>query len=409
MRPNDASIEPTLARLGQAAIGINPGVDFLRFGFGPPEAKTIDMLRALPMPLTQLQSLDVMPVRQLKLLLYVLLLTKGIALVATQSPTASPQPRQPSSPDVRGASMVSSQQPSAQGVPMARVKLKKSMSPVSSAVEEPVNQNRKMVLERAETIGDENYFEVLGITRTDPPDVARSAYFALAKVWHPDRLTGDMEDLREVVSRVFARMSEAFQTLSDPDKRAQYVDALDKGLTAKEEQAQVQQVIEATLEFQKAEVFLRRKDLPNALKAAERAYLGDPEQASHVALFAWILAQQPEALQAATFNRSLSLLEEAIKLNARCEQAYFYRAMLNKQLGNSQSALRDFKTVVELNPRNIDATRELRLATMRGGKASPPSDSKAVSSTSKSTQNAESINWTQDSVGDIIGKIFKKK
>lgn len=297
---------------------------------------------------------------------------------------------------------------------MARVKLKKSAVPASSVgstsvVEQGSGPSRAAILERAEKVEEEDYFQVLGISRTDPPDVARSAYFALAKVWHPDRLPSEMADLQDAASKIFARMSEAFQTLSDADKRAQYVDALDRGQTEKDERAKVQQVIEATIDFQKAEVFLRRRELGKALKSAQKAYEGDPEQAHYVALYAWLLAQQPEAQQSKNFERPLAMLDDAVKLNERCEQAFLYRAMLNKQLGKTQLALRDFRTVVEINPRNIDATREVRLASMRGSKDVLPTTADKAASKPGTTKEGEAINWTKDSVGDIFGKLFKKK
>ena len=189
---------------------------------------------------------------------------------------------------------------------------------------------------------------------------------------------------------------------------------MEKGASEEEEQAKVQQVIEATLEYQKAEVFLRKRELDKALKSAQKAYEGDPEQAHHVALYAWTLAQQPEAQKEKRFDEALALLDQAIKLHDRCENALFYRAMLLKQLGKSRLALKDFKTVVDINPRNIDATREVRLAGMRGDVADDAPKGKGKGKDkgkgkSKAEAKDEAINWTQDSVGDIVGKLFKKK
>lgn len=54
-------------------------------------------------------------------------------------------------------------------------------------------------------------------------------------------------------------------------------------------------------------------------------------------------------------------------MNERCERAYFYRAMLYKRQHRNGLAFKDFQKVAELNPKNIDAQRELRLYEMRGG------------------------------------------
>ena len=415
LRPNDPSIEPTLARLGSVPVGVNSKADLRRFGFGPPEHKVIELLAVRPMSLAQVLELSVMPIRQLKLLMYVLLITKSILVVPVQTSAPATRPRPPTDPKAqalpprpRAASTPEAGPSSSSGVPMARVKLKKSAAPVKSvapAATQYTGPSREEIIARAETIESEDYFQSLGVGREDPPDVVRSAYFSFAKLWHPDRLPPDLADVRDEAGKVFARITDAFQILSDAEKRAQYIEALEKGVSNEDEQAKVQKVIEATIEYQKAEVFLRKRDYDKALKSARRAYEGDPEQAHHIALYAWILAQQPEAQQNRDFEEPVALLNQAIKLHDRCEQAFLYRAMLFKLMGEPRAALKDFRTVVDINPKNIEATREVRLATMRGGVASvEPKETKAAKGGAEA-----SINWSKDSVGDIFGKLFKKK
>jgi curved DNA-binding protein CbpA len=418
LRPNDPSIDPTLARLGSVAVGINQKADLRRFGFGPPEMKVIELLGVRPMSLAQVFDLSVMPIRQLKLLMYALLISKSIEVVPVQtsaSPSRDRQVTKPDSPAVPRARLRPPDEPPASsrnGVPMARVKLKKSAVSAAAArslpIEPPCNPEREDIVARATEIESEDYFQVLGISRDAPADVARSAYFALAKKWHPDRLPSELADVRDHAAKVFAKISDAFQTLSDGERRVQYLEMLERGASDDDEQAKVQQVIEATIEYQKAEVYLRKRELDKALKSAQRAYEGDPEQAHHVALYAWVLAQQPEAQQNKLFDQSLSMLDQAIKLHDRCEQAFLYRAMLNKQLGKARAALKDFRVVADINPRNIDAIREVRLASMRGSVPDDTPPHKGEDAKSGSS-GGKPINWGKDSVGDIFGKLFKKK
>lgn len=425
LRPNDPSIDPTLARLGSAPVGINPSVDLRRFGFGPPEHKVIELLTVRPMSLAQILDLSVMPIRQLKLLMYALLISKSIVVVPIQTTAPATRPVQasdpgnsPPMPRARAKSSQDTTPPSSKRVPMARVKLKSTSVPVSAVAaatpppEPPSSPSRDAIIERAAVIDDEDYFQVLGIAREDSVDVARSAYFSLAKKWHPDRLANELADVRDQSAKVFSRINDAFQTLSDSEKRTHYMQLLEKGETESDEQAKVQQIIEATIEFQKAEVFLRRRDLDKALKSAQKAFEGDPEQAHHLALYAWLLAQQPQAQASKQFDESFTLLDQAISLQANCEQAYFYRAMLNKQLGKNRLAQKDFRKVADMNPRNIDAIREVRLAEMRGDnkpEAETKSKTSKKSQETKTDANGKPINWSQDSVGDIFGKLFKRK
>jgi molecular chaperone DnaJ len=59
----------------------------------------------------------------------------------------------------------------------------------------------------------ENYYDILGVTETSTPDEIKKSYRKLAMEHHPDK--GGNEDK-------FKKISEAYDTLSDDNKRAQY-------------------------------------------------------------------------------------------------------------------------------------------------------------------------------------------
>jgi len=62
--------------------------------------------------------------------------------------------------------------------------------------------------------GQGNYYEILGVGEdVNPKDLGRR-FRNLSKRWHPDHEGGSEE--------VFKRMNEAYETLSDPDKREAY-------------------------------------------------------------------------------------------------------------------------------------------------------------------------------------------
>lgn len=62
-----------------------------------------------------------------------------------------------------------------------------------------------------------DYYEVLNVTRTASDQELKAAYRKLAMQYHPDRNPGDHR-----AEEKFKECSEAYQVLSDPDKRAAY-------------------------------------------------------------------------------------------------------------------------------------------------------------------------------------------
>ena len=65
----------------------------------------------------------------------------------------------------------------------------------------------------------QDYYAVLGVARGATEDEIKKAYRRLALEWHPDRHPADK---REAAEARFKRISEAYEVLSDAEKRARY-------------------------------------------------------------------------------------------------------------------------------------------------------------------------------------------
>src|SRR4249920_1832965 len=62
-----------------------------------------------------------------------------------------------------------------------------------------------------------DFYEILGVSKSVSQDEIKKAYRKVAMQYHPDRNPGD-----KVSEEKFKEAAEAYEILSDPDKRAQY-------------------------------------------------------------------------------------------------------------------------------------------------------------------------------------------
>ena len=62
-----------------------------------------------------------------------------------------------------------------------------------------------------------DYYELLGVSRSATADEIKKAYRREARIHHPDANPGNDDS-----DAVFKQLSQAYEVLSDPDKRARY-------------------------------------------------------------------------------------------------------------------------------------------------------------------------------------------
>lgn len=265
--------------------------------------------------------------------------------------------------------------------------------------------DRNIITQFHDSMGQQNYFELLQVTPSSTTEEIQSSYLSLAKRWHPDRLPSELRDLQPQCSAIFARISLAYDTLTNPERRAAYEHALERGEAPTDEQEEVRAILDATLDFQKAQVLMRKRNWAEALVHGQRAHHHDPQNADHAALYAWLLIQPENNPEPDDIALAKQLLNQAIERNDHCELAFFYRGMLHQHFGNHREALRDFRNAVKLNPYNIEASRELRLAQIRGlgDEASNVSSSRTFDTNPKPSEARPKA-----SVVGFFGKLFSK-
>ncbi len=431
VNPPKTRIEAALVTLGDKPIKLHVDGDFRRFQLNDRSRGVVDLLKMKALTATQILNAGVTSESEVRQILYTFLLTRHLDLGGSLVPPVGYAPPEavPISESTRaavgrvklrnmprgGGGIVEVGPARSQtGTPLSAINVANALAAHAQAnapqiVNAPpspdLEARRREIIERAEGIDRENFFAMLGVPQDAPPDVAQSAYFGLAKRWHPDRLPAELSDLRDQSAKVFSRLSEAFQTLSDKEKRAKYVDLMQQGGGSPEEQEKVNQILEAHMDFQKAEILLKKGDLAGAERLAAKAAAADPDQADYLALLAWLRASQPGA-STSVLAESVKSFDTLLGQVPNHHRALWYRGSLLKRLGREELGIVDFRRLLVLDSKNLDAAREVRLFDMRHGGASPPAEGKGEGKGEgkKGKGEAESKGESKG----LFGGLFKK-
>lgn len=226
---------------------------------------------------------------------------------------------------------------------------------------------------KSKRLDEQNYFEVLGVDEGATSQQVQKAYLDLAKRWHPDRLPRSLDEHKAKVAKVFAKVNEAYQTLSDETKRQEYTDLVKHGGGTSRDRELIERAMDAGLVFQKGEVMFKKGEYDEAEALVHQAMQADPENLEYRAMLAWIQAHvvgtpPDEHSRKTHYKRQIALLNEVIASDKNFAKALYYRGELLKRSGDEDRAYKDFRKVMSLDPRNIDAAREVRLYEVRAKK-----------------------------------------
>jgi hypothetical protein len=267
------------------------------------------------------------------------------------APTAVVPPAAPPRPVVTPAVGVSAPPRAAAPVP----------SRPSGVVAAPQNFDAdiKKLNDLALKMKSQNHFEVLGVTKDAPPNAVKVAYFRLAKDFHPDTVPpGAPEALSKAKADVFARIGDAHRTLSDENLKKEYIAELDAGGAG--EKIDISKLLAAEELFQKGKLLVQARKFPEAVKMFDEAIASNAEEPEFSAWrgYARFFTFPDKKLGQVEAMKDIT---NCLKRNPNIVAAHFFQGMMAKLLGDLQAAKKHFTQTVKLDPKHIDAQRELRL------------------------------------------------
>ncbi len=178
-----------------------------------------------------------------------------------------------------------------------------------------------------------SYYQVLGVSEQAGVDDVRAAFRKLARERHPDRFQGL---LKRDAEREFQAITEAYNVLIDPDRRARYDQSRQAG--ARDASASPKELAKAMLA--RAVGLMKSGELERAAELFTQSIAHDPQNARARHLYGMFLAQHTTRL-----DEALRQVEQAVKLdsmNVRMlldASRLFARAkMVNRALRLAESA-----------------------------------------------------------------------
>ncbi|HKA14000.1 MAG TPA: response regulator [Myxococcota bacterium] len=220
----------------------------------------------------------------------------------------------------------------------------------------------------ADQLRAQDAYEVLGVARGASAAEIQAAYERLAAQAHPDRFQDGSQALRALAEEVFGRVRAAFETLNDPREKTLQALASRKLERKEQERQKSERAFQAEVERRKGETALTGRSYEAALAHFGKALELYPDEGDHHAYYGYVLhlCHPGDAAMAA---EAIEHVKRGIKLASHREKPYLFLGRLNKAVGRADEAEKMFVRAVHVEPKCLEAIRELRLIQMRREKS----------------------------------------
>lgn len=204
----------------------------------------------------------------------------------------------------------------------------------------------KVFLARLERAND--LYEVLGVGRMTSAEEIKDAYHELARNYHPDRFHQNDLAVRARADAAFARIAQAYETLSDELLRAAYDKRLESGQATRSKAEPAHSGLsKAESLFQKGRAARQQGRSAEALRFLSEAAMVEPRTARYRAEYGQVLSEEPN-------NRRLaeSELKAAIALEPGNSSYRVILAELYQQNGLRRRAQSELERALAVDPTN---------------------------------------------------------
>jgi curved DNA-binding protein CbpA len=248
--------------------------------------------------------------------------------------------------------------------PVARLERLADLPPPPENLSPELLERWTKIVARARLIENQNYFEMLGLDKKAAGPEIKTEFFKLAKDYHPDRLPSELAALRSCVETIFGYLNEAYKTLDDEEQRIAYLRTVREGGGTPAAERMMQQILDSAIAYERVQVFARKRQYDEALELIQVILAATKDEPDYHAMLGHILMNKFPSNDAPV-ARIIESLDRALELHPEHEKAHESKAKMMQRLGKPAEALKHWKRVAAINPNNVDAAREVRIAGMR--------------------------------------------
>ena len=217
--------------------------------------------------------------------------------------------------------------------------------------------SREECLGRLTIAAGKDHYGVLGVDHTARLRLVREAYYALARRFHPDRFrSGPLADLLPRFEDFFMLVTDAYNTISDPLRRAEY----DEQLAAAQGTVEAKDADTGYLarqNFLRGRALAAQRKYTEAVTFLENAVSLDPGQAEYHLELGLVLSRNPRHRDEAERH-----LLQAVNLAPAVVAAYVALGQMYLKAGRPGRAGRMAREALRWEPGHLDASQLLAAA-----------------------------------------------
>lgn len=218
------------------------------------------------------------------------------------------------------------------------------------------------------TLDRRDHFQLLGVDQETGAAQLKQAFHTLAKRWHADNFAGmNLGSRQKKLDEIFSRVNEAYETLSSPKARGEYLVLLKRqqaGLST-----DVNSILRAEALIDEAVAEIRRKGWDAAISKLQEARGLNPDDPLYDVHLGWAMYNKGRNDKGAV-AKAEAVIKEAVARQESLPLGYQYLGQIYFNLERYDEARRWWKKCLSWDRKNVDALRGLRLINSREEKKS---------------------------------------